>query len=172
MTAVETRGCVEADDWIACHAHDGSLPPETGYILQWSAVDDTGKNSPPPAGYSSVSVMSRHGRLLPLRIGFWRKGNAYEPVPLLCAVEPPMADMLELKKLSAYGHKVTYSPSMNRQCHTYAITERRDARSLALRRVFTRCVSIPLLFVFFKSGLRIRAELQRPLKQCPLCSNR
>ena len=92
----------------------------------------------PTAGYTSVSVLSRHGRVLPLRIGFWRSGQTYKPDPLLCAVEPPMADILELKKLSGYGHKVTYSASMNRQCHTYAITERRDARSLTLRRVFTR----------------------------------
>lgn len=92
------------------------------------------------AGYESVSVLSRHGRLLPLRIGFWRVGNEFKADPLLCAVEPPMATMLELRKLSSYGYKVTYSASINRQCHTYAVTERRDARSHALHRVFTRFV--------------------------------
>jgi len=89
-------------------------------------------------GYTSVSVLSRHGRLLPLRIGYWRDGEAFRPDPLLCAVEPPMANVLELKKLRSYGHKVTYSASINRQCHTYAVTEHRDARSHALHRVFTR----------------------------------
>ncbi len=88
-----------------------------------------------------MSVLSRHGRLLPLRIGFWRVDNEFRPDPLLCAVEPPMATMLELRKLSSYGYKVTYSASINRQCHTYAVTERRDARSHALHRVFTRCAS-------------------------------
>ena len=52
-----------------------------------------------------------------------------------------MATMLELRKLSSYGYKVTYSASINRQCHTYAVTERRDARSHALHRVFTRSVT-------------------------------
>ena len=87
-----------------------------------------------------MSVLSRHGRLLPLRIGFWRVDNEFRPDPLLCAVEPPMATMLELRKLSSYGYKVTYSASINRQCHTYAVMERRDARSHALHRVFTRSV--------------------------------
>ena len=98
-------------------------------------------------GYTSVSVLSRHGRLLPLRIGYWREGQVYRPDPLLCAVEPPMANVLELKKLASYGHKVTYSASINRQCHTYAVTERRDARSHALHRVFTRLFASSVSFL-------------------------
>ena len=76
--------------------------------------------------------------MLPLRVGFRQSGNEYLVDPLLCAVEPPMADMLELSKLASYGHRVTYSPSINRQCHTYAITEQADPRAYAIHRVFSR----------------------------------
>jgi acetyl-CoA carboxylase/biotin carboxylase 1 len=88
-------------------------------------------------------VLSKHGGLAPLRIGFWRRavpGQApgYAPDPLLCAVEPPAARLLELPRLAAFGPGLTYAPSRNRQCHLYAVTQRRDARSLALKRVFVR----------------------------------
>ena len=90
------------------------------------------------AGYEAVSVLSRRGKLLPMRVGFYREGSSFVPDVLLSAVEPPAADILELKKLSAFSSKIVYHASRNRQCHTYAMTERRDARSLALRRVFSR----------------------------------
>ena len=85
-----------------------------------------------------MSVLSRRGSLLPLRIGFWQEDNGYCPDVLLSAVEPPSADLLELRKLQGFGAKVVYHASRNRQCHTYSVTERRDARSLALLRVFSR----------------------------------
>jgi hypothetical protein len=75
-----------------------------------------------------------------MRVGFYKEGEAYIPNVLLSAVEPPAADILELRKLSAFSGTVVYHASRNRQCHTYAVTERRDARSQALRRVFSRCV--------------------------------
>lgn len=95
------------------------------------------------AGYESVSVLSKHGGLAPLRIGFWRqkapgKPPGYVPDALLCAVEPPAAQLLELSRLAAFGEGLTYAPSRNRQCHLYAVTQRRDPRSLALKRVFVR----------------------------------
>ena len=58
--------------------------------------------------------------------------------PFLCAVEPAAAHLLELPKLSASGPGFQYAPSRNRQCHMYAVTQKRDARSLALKRVFVR----------------------------------
>ena len=46
-----------------------------------------------------MSVLSRRGSLLPLRIGFWQEDGGYRPDVLLSAVEPPAADLLELRKL-------------------------------------------------------------------------
>lgn len=96
-------------------------------------------------GYESVSVLSKHSGLAPLRIGFWRqkapgKPPGYIPDTLLCAVEPPAAQLLELSRLAAFGDGLTYAPSRNRQCHLYAVTQRSDSRSLALKRVFVRSV--------------------------------
>lgn len=90
-----------------------------------------------------MSVLSKHGGLAPLRIGFWRqkapgKPPGYVPDALLCAVEPLAAQLLELSRLAAFGDGLTYAPSRNRQCHLYAVTQRRDPRSLALKRVFVR----------------------------------
>lgn len=101
------------------------------------------------AGYESVSVLSKHGGLAPLRVGFWRqaapgKQPVYVPDALLSAVEPLAAQLLELPRLCGFGEGLTYAPSRNRQCHMYAMTERKDARSLALKRVFVRCVGINL----------------------------
>lgn len=90
------------------------------------------------AGYDAISVLSRRGKMVPMRVGFYRDAEAFVPNVLLSAVEPPAADVLELKKLSAFSGKVVYHASRNRQCHTYALTERRDTRSLALKRVFSR----------------------------------
>lgn len=76
-----------------------------------------------------------------MRVGFYREASEFVPAVLLSAVEPPAADILELKKLSTFSGKIVYHASRNRQCHTYAMTERRDSRSLALRRVFSRLAS-------------------------------
>ena len=83
-------------------------------------------------------MLSRRGKLIPMRVGFYRDDQDFVPDVLLSAVEPPAADILELKKLSAFSGKIVYHASRNRQCHTYALTERRDTRSLALKRVFSR----------------------------------
>lgn len=100
------------------------------------------------AGYESVSVLTKRGALAPLRIGFWRgaergadAADAYAPDVLLSAVEPTAAQLLELARLAKFGPGLAYSPSRNRQCHMYAVTERRGARSLALKRVFVRCAA-------------------------------
>lgn len=100
------------------------------------------------AGYEAVSVLTKVGlAVAPLRVGLWRRHTpgpdgaprpGYWPDPLLCAVEPPTAHLLDLARLAPLGPRIAYAPSRNRQAHTYAVTERRDARSLALRRVFVR----------------------------------
>ena len=79
----------------------------------------------------------------PLRVGLVRpRGDPSEPLtpdPLLSAVEPPTAALLELARLAPFGAgRISYAPSRNRQAHAYAVTERRDARSLPLKRVFIR----------------------------------
>ena len=55
---------------------------------------------------------------------------------LLRAVEPPTAALLDLPKLAAAA--ATYFPSRNRQTHLYAINERANAHSIALKRLFLR----------------------------------
>ena len=85
-----------------------------------------------------MSVLSSRGRLTPLRMGFtWESGaDCYTLDPLLRAVEPPTAALLDLPKLAAAA--VTYFPSRNRQTHLYAVNERANARSIALKRLFLR----------------------------------
>ena len=61
------------------------------------------------------------------------------PPQVSSLVEPPMAAMLELCKLSGF-HRVAYAPSRNRQWVVATVAERKDARSLTLRRVFLRGV--------------------------------
>ena len=54
--------------------------------------------------------------------------------------EPPTAALLDLGKLpggSTGG--AAYTPSRNRQTHMYAVLEKANARSMALKRVFLRC---------------------------------
>ena len=86
-----------------------------------------------------MSVLSSRGRLTPLRMGFtWDSAaGCYALDPLLRAVEPPTAAVLELQKLAAATP--TYLPSRNRQTHLYAVNERANARSIALKRLFLRC---------------------------------
>ena len=91
------------------------------------------------AGYDSVSVLVKNGAIAPLRIGLAAANGRYAPDPLLTPVEPHTARLLELARLAPFAPRsLAYAPSRNRQAHTYAVTERRDARSPALRRVFVR----------------------------------
>ena len=62
----------------------------------------------------------------------------FGPDVLLAAVEPFGAQVLELQKLNGFRGRVGYSPTRNRQCHMYTITERPNARSAPLKRVFLR----------------------------------
>ena len=96
--------------------------------------------------------------MAPLRVGLVRpRGDPSEPLtpdPLLSAVEPPTAALLELARLAPFGAgRISYAPSRNRQAHAYAVTERRDARSLPLKRVFIRGalrqLSSPAVSLFF-----------------------
>lgn len=48
------------------------------------------------------------------------------------------AELLELRKLPGGGKGAAYAPSRNRQSHLWAFSERADARSIALKRVFLR----------------------------------
>ena len=90
------------------------------------------------AGYSAVSILSSRGRLTPLRMGFtWDDASErYALHPLLRAVEPPTAALLDLPKLAAAA--ATYFPSRNRQTHLYAVNERANVHSIALKRLFLR----------------------------------
>ncbi len=49
------------------------------------------------------------------------------------------AELLELSRLPGGGAGASYAPSRNRQSHLWAFSERADARSIALKRVFLRC---------------------------------
>ena len=62
----------------------------------------------------------------------------FGPDVLLAAVEPFGAEVLELQKLDGFRGRIGYSPTRNRQCHMYTITERPNARSAPLKRVFLR----------------------------------
>ena len=63
---------------------------------------------------------------------------SFSPDVMLGAVEPFGAQLLELQKLSGFGDQIRYAPTRNRQCHIYVITERLNARSAPLKRVFLR----------------------------------
>ncbi len=62
----------------------------------------------------------------------------FGPDVLLAAVEPFGAQVLELQKLDGFRGRIGYSPTRNRQCHMYTITERPNAHSAPLKRVFLR----------------------------------
>ena len=85
-----------------------------------------------------MSVLSSRGRLTPLRVGFcWdAAAERYVLDPLLRAVEPPTTALLDLPKLASA--EATYHPSRNRQTHLYAVNERANAHSIALKRLFLR----------------------------------
>ena len=63
---------------------------------------------------------------------------SYSPDAMLGAVEPIGAQLLELQKLNGFQGQIRYAPTRNRQCHIYVITERLNARSAPLKRVFLR----------------------------------
>ena len=63
---------------------------------------------------------------------------SFSPDVMLSAVEPFCAQLLELQKLSGFPGQTQYTPTRNRQCHVYVITERLNARSAPLNRVFLR----------------------------------
>ena len=63
---------------------------------------------------------------------------SFSPDVILSAVEPFGAQLLELQKLSGFLGQIQYAPTRNRQCHIYVITERLNARSAPLKRVFLR----------------------------------
>jgi hypothetical protein len=52
------------------------------------------------------------------------------------------AELLELCKLPGGGRGAVYEPSRNRQSHLWAFSERADAHSIALKRVFLRFVAL------------------------------
>ncbi len=85
-----------------------------------------------------MSVLTSRGRLTPLRVGLTWDGKAERYIldPLLRAVEPPNAALLDLPKLAPAA--ATYHPSRNRQTHLYAVNERANAHSIALKRLFLR----------------------------------
>ena len=90
------------------------------------------------AGYQAVSILVTQGAKLPERMGFWREGNCYKEDALVGAVEPIAAEVLELERLAGAGRSIRHCASLDRQCHTYLVTEGTDTRN-AFTRVFTRC---------------------------------
>eukprot|EP00884_Botryococcus_braunii_P014175 jgi/Botrbrau1/22759/Bobra.0132s0090.2 len=95
------------------------------------------------AGYEYVSVLHKAGGLAPLRVGCRLvpdKEEVYFPDILLSAVEPSTADLLELSRLSGFNGKLQYFPSRNRQYHTWMGYERKDPRSMPLKRAFVRAL--------------------------------
>ncbi len=83
-------------------------------------------------------------------------------------MEPAAAHLLELPKLSASGPGFQYAPSRNRQCHMYAVTQKRDVRSLALKRVFVRCAPDPRSAKrgFFSALALLDVEIALPSDVC------
>jgi hypothetical protein len=94
------------------------------------------------AGYEFVSVLHKAGGLAPLRIGCRvvpdKPEVYYSPDIVLSAVEPSTAELLELSRLSTFGGKLVYAASRNRQYHTWVAQERKDPRSMPLKRAFVR----------------------------------
>lgn len=91
------------------------------------------------AGYRSVSVLITQGNMLAIRTGLWKDDQEYKPDPLTSFVEPISSEVLELERLPSAGRTIKHCCSMDRQCHTYLITEQSSKRAPPLMRVFTRC---------------------------------
>ena len=96
------------------------------------------------AGLESIAVLSKQGRLAPLRVGFWRdeSSQCFRPDQQLMAVEPIGSHILELQRLA--GCKgLKYAPSRNRQSHLFTFVDRPSAHSLPMKRVFLRSAVAP-----------------------------
>ncbi|PRW58200.1 acetyl- carboxylase 1-like isoform A [Chlorella sorokiniana] len=117
-----------------------SVDPKTVAACAAAQVRATGAQLA-AAGFAAVSVMSKRGKLAPLRTVFYQEpaSGQWELDPVLGLVEPPMAATLELQRLRAFD-KVAYSSSRNRQWHIHTAMERKNRASLALKRVFLRGV--------------------------------
>lgn len=105
-------------------------------------------------GFYAISVLaSCQQQQSPLRVGFWRQQSSsaaaaqpdtdlsqsgFKLDPLLCNVEPVTHDALELTRLRSFVGRLTYTASPQRQCHTWTVMERPNARSIPLKRVFLR----------------------------------
>ncbi len=113
-------------------------------------------------GFDVVHVVGHHpAGTLPVRMGFrWQQPATQQPrgkdgaaAPtaaqppsqppaflrdrFLTQLDPVTAEHLELAKLQPY-RQLQYQPSRNRQYHLYTATERPDARSYPVRRLFVR----------------------------------
>ena len=137
MAASSARSLPEdkrVDNWLSSSAVWEACSDHT----TWLGVVTCEGTSCMAAGYTAVSVLSSRGRLTPLRVGFtWDAvAERYVLDPLLRAVEPPTAALLELPKLATAA--TIYFPSRNRQTHLYAVNERANAHSIALKRLFLR----------------------------------
>ncbi|KAF5828836.1 carboxyl transferase domain-containing protein [Dunaliella salina] len=95
------------------------------------------------AGFQCLSLLARSGGSgggdVPVRMGWaWDEAtHCFKPDRFLGQVEPISACSLELTKMAAY-RLLTYAPSRNRQWHFYTATERPDAKSYPMRRMFVR----------------------------------
>eukprot|EP00200_Dunaliella_tertiolecta_P012627 CAMPEP_0202373002 /NCGR_PEP_ID=MMETSP1127-20130417/4091_1 /ASSEMBLY_ACC=CAM_ASM_000462 /TAXON_ID=3047 /ORGANISM="Dunaliella tertiolecta, Strain CCMP1320" /LENGTH=2753 /DNA_ID=CAMNT_0048969731 /DNA_START=204 /DNA_END=8465 /DNA_ORIENTATION=+ len=95
------------------------------------------------AGFQCLSLLARSGGSgggdVPVRMGWaWEEStHCFKPDRFLGQVEPISACSLEVSKMAAY-RQLTYAPSRNRQWHFYTATERPDAKSYPMRRMFVR----------------------------------
>ena len=118
---------------------DGAGPsrPEQGASLlqqnsrNGSSLQGMGSEKRPPK-YRQGSGSGAGAEALPIG------PLSFSPDVMLSAVEPFCAQLLELQKLSGFPGQIRYTPTRNRQCHVYVITERLNARSAPLNRVFLR----------------------------------
>lgn len=116
----------ESDGRVGSDA--GQTGPEKGPIF--ARQDSRGFEGRPPKHRSGSGALATGATSMgPLN---------YSPDPMLGAVEPFGAQLLELQKLSGFEGQIRYTPTRNRQCHIYVITERLNARSAPLKRVFLR----------------------------------
>ena len=139
--------CVERHVWHVLHCH-----------LQVMILSDFIFDM----GFHAISVLaSCQQQQFPLRVGFWRQhkssaapaqldtdpsqASGFKLDPLLCNVEPVTHDALELTRLRSFEGCLTYTASPQRQCHTWTVVERPNARSIPLKRVFLRCAHLAQL---------------------------
>lgn len=126
----------------AQHSEEGKAPDSTGQLTPEQAP----RLSQQPSGVgSSLQRIGSEKRPPKHRPGSGPGSGAvpsgplsFVPDAMLGAVEPFGAQLLELQKLSGFGGQIRYVPTRNRQCHIYVMTERLNARSAPLKRVFLR----------------------------------